>query len=305
MGKFIGLKGKDGQDIGCGRLQFQPHGVILANTEKNTARGFVRLHFDAYEASRYGYEFDLLLRKTPKEASRNLIEAVSGSGKALFDVEMEGVVVFKFKGTGTQEAQPMGAVEDVLFAPIDPVAAAKNDKPWWKLRLNENGEEPAGDETNAGAASIGASTIDLDDVEAEELIEQKNAKSGEAKDSGATIGIIVAVVVLTVGAIAVGLFCKSRASEDEKAEKPAKASARQEAYKVESESGEVPAEAVPNQAAAPEDSLDVTVQKSIDVLVGSNPVDATVDGAPLSPPLGKHKVADSPDYKTADALQKI
>lgn len=262
----------------------------------------MRLHFDAYEASRYGYEFDLLIRKTPKEASRNLVEAVA-LGKNLFDVEMEGVVVFKFKGTGTQEAQPMGAVEDVLLAPIDPVAAGKNDKPWWKLRLNENGEEPAGDETNAGAASIGASTIDLDDVEAEELIEQKNADSGEAKDSGATIGIIVAVVVLTVGAIAVGLFCKSRASEDEKAEKPAKASARQEAYKVESESGEVPAEAVPKQAAAPEDSLDVTVQKSIDVLVGANPVDATVD-APLSPPLGKHKVADSPDYKTADALQK-
>jgi len=258
----------------------------------------VRLHFDAYEASRFGYEFDLLIRKyVPHEdGKRDLVENVS-LGKYVFDVGMEGVVIMRFKGTGTQEAQPMGAVEDVLAQPLDPVAAA--NKPWWKLRLNENGEEPQGDETNAGAVG---STIDLDDVEAEELIEQKK-NSGESKDNGATIGIIVAVVVLTVGAIAVGLFCKSRASEDEKAEKPAKVSARQDAYKVESESGEVPAEAVPKQAAAPEDSLDVTVQKSIDVLVGANPVDATVD-APLSPPLGKHKVADSPDYKTADALQK-
>jgi len=34
IGKFIGLQSYlDGADIGCGQLQFHPHGVILANQE--------------------------------------------------------------------------------------------------------------------------------------------------------------------------------------------------------------------------------------------------------------------------------
>jgi hypothetical protein len=164
------------------------------------------------------------------------------------------------------------------------------------------------DEMNAAVApgtnALAESAIDLDAAEEEELIEQKNADAGEAKeDSGATIGIIVAVVLLTVGAIAVGLYCKCRASDDEKAEKPHKLSARKEAYKEKPESDlsvEVPSEAAPKQASHV-DSLDVTGQKlndvspspdhdrsvlgSFDVLV--NPPHDTTDDA-----LGKHKVAD-------------
>jgi hypothetical protein len=50
--------------------------VILANQESNLQA--INLHFDASEAAKYGYSFQILLREKP--LARNLIEYASKKG---------------------------------------------------------------------------------------------------------------------------------------------------------------------------------------------------------------------------------